>query len=108
MGHSIRSDFLIQNSNRSRSLLLKGTRWYFLIVSTLAEIESAVEKLPLAEQEELLKRLTVKLAGTEADEFPFREDHMRLLDERFAAYRHDPQQASIWEEVKSRFRARRT
>jgi putative addiction module component (TIGR02574 family) len=76
-------------------------------MSTLAEIESAVEALPLAEQEELLNRLVVKLGGGDAAEFSVREDHLRLLDERFAAYREDPRQASTWEEVKSRFAARR-
>ncbi len=39
--------------------------------------------------------------------FPVREDHLKLLDERFAAYRNDPQQASTWEDVKRRFEARR-
>lgn len=62
-------------------------------MSTLAEIESAVETLPLAEQEELLNRLMVKLSGSTTD-FPVREDHVRLLDERFAAYRENPSQAS--------------
>jgi len=75
-------------------------------MSTLAEIESAVETLPLVEQEELLNRLVVKLGGADAAEFPVREDHVRLLDERFAAYRDDPRQASTWEEVKRRFAAR--
>ncbi len=75
-------------------------------MSTLAEIESAVETLPLAEQEELLNRLVMKLGGS-APEFALREDHVRLLEERFAAYRQDPSQASTWEEVKRRFAARR-
>ncbi len=55
-------------------------------MSTLAEIESAVETLPLAEQEELLNHLLVKLGGADALDFSVREDHVRLLDERFAAY----------------------
>lgn len=76
-------------------------------MSTLGEIESAVEQLPLADQEELFSRLAVKLGGVTADEFPVREDHLRLLDERFAAYRDDPQQASTWEDVKLRFESRR-
>ena len=76
-------------------------------MSTLAEIESAVETLPLAEQEELLNRLVMKLGGGSAAEFAVREDHVQLLDERFAAYRKDPSQASTWEEVKRRFAARR-
>ncbi|EDY19507.1 hypothetical protein CfE428DRAFT_3192 [Chthoniobacter flavus Ellin428] len=76
-------------------------------MSTLAEIESAVETLPLAEQEELLNRLVMKLGGSSGAEFAVREDHVRLLDERFAAYRKDPSQASTWEEVKRRFAARR-
>lgn len=75
-------------------------------MSTLGEIESAVEQLPLADQEELLSRLTIKLGGRIADEFPIREDHLRLLDERFAAYRNDPSQASTWEDVKLRFASR--
>ena len=75
-------------------------------MSTLAEIESAVETLPLAEQEELLNRLVMKLGSSET-ECVVREDHVRLLDERFAAYRQDPTQASTWEEVKRRFAARR-
>ena len=76
-------------------------------MSTLAEIESAVETLSPGEQEELLNRLVVKLGGGDATEFAVREDHVRLLDERFAAYRQDPSQASTWEEVKRRFAARR-
>lgn len=75
-------------------------------MSTLAEIESAVETLPLAEQEELLNRLVMKL-GSSGSECVVREDHVQLLDERFAAYREDPSQASTWEEVKRRFAARR-
>ena len=75
-------------------------------MSTLAEIESAVETLSSAEQEELLNHLVMKLGGG-ATEFAVREDHVRLLDERFAAYRQDPGQASTWEEVKRRFAARR-
>jgi putative addiction module component (TIGR02574 family) len=76
-------------------------------MSTLGEIESAVEQLPLAEQEELFNRLAAKLGGGTAREFPIREDHLRLLDERFAAYRDDPKQASTWEDVKLRFESRR-
>ncbi|HEV7403288.1 MAG TPA: addiction module protein [Chthoniobacteraceae bacterium] len=76
-------------------------------MSSLAEIESAVDGLPLPEQEELLQRLARKLGGLGAEDFPVREDHLRLLDERFAAYRDDPQQASTWEEVKRRFADRR-
>ena len=76
-------------------------------MSTLGEIESAVEQLPLAEQEELLSRLTIKLGGQIAAEFPVREDHLQLLNERFAAYRDDPSQASTWEDVKLRFASRR-
>src|SRR2546425_661818 len=93
--------------NGTRALLLKAAGCYFPTMSTLAEIESAVENLPLVEQEELLKRLAVRLGGAGADEFPVREDHVRLLDERFAAYRDDPRQASTWEEVKQRFTVRR-
>jgi len=74
---------------------------------TLLEIESAVEALPLTEQEELLNRLAARLGGVEAKDFPVREDHLRLLDERFAAYRDDPRQAATWEEVKHRFASRR-
>jgi len=76
-------------------------------MSTLAEIESAVDTLPLPEQEELLKRLAVKLGASGTEEFPVREDHLRVLDRRFAAYRDDPSQASTWEEVKRRFASRR-
>jgi putative addiction module component (TIGR02574 family) len=76
-------------------------------MSTLGEIESAVAQLPLAQQEELLSRLAVKLSSETAKEFPVREDHLQLLDERFAAYRDDPQQASTWEDVKLRFESRR-
>jgi len=76
-------------------------------MSTLAEIESAVETLSPTEQEELLNRLVMKLGGGGASEFAVREDHVRLLDERFAAYRLDPSQVSTWEEVKRRFAARR-
>ena len=76
-------------------------------MTTLGEIESAVEQLPASEQERLLGRLAAKLAASHADEFPARPDHLQLLDERFAAYRNDPQQASTWEDVKRRFEARR-
>ncbi len=76
-------------------------------MGTLAEIESAVENLSVAEQQELLSRLAVKLGGEDGSEFPVREDHLRLLDERFAAYRDDPGQASTWEDVKRRFDANR-
>lgn len=76
-------------------------------MSTLGEIESAVEQLSLTEQEELLGRLAVKLGGRNAGEFPLREDHLRLLDERFAAYRDDPGQASTRADVKLRFESRR-
>ena len=75
-------------------------------MSTLAEIESAVEALPVAEQEKLLSHLAVKLGIRTKNEFPVREDHVRLLDQRFAAYRNDPAQASTWEDVKRRFEAR--
>jgi putative addiction module component (TIGR02574 family) len=77
-------------------------------VSTLGEIESAVEQLPLAQQEELLSRLAARLGAEPTNTFPVREDHVRLLDERFAAYRDDPAQASTWEDVKHRFDARRS
>jgi putative addiction module component (TIGR02574 family) len=77
-------------------------------VSTLGEIESAVERLPLAQQEELFSRLAAKLSGQPVNGFPVREDHLKLLDERFAAYRDDPKQASTWEDVKRRFEARRS
>jgi hypothetical protein len=76
-------------------------------MSTLGEIESAVAQLPLAQQEELFSRLAVKLSGETAKELPVREDHLRLLDERFAAYRDDPRQASTWSDVKLRFEAQR-
>ncbi len=76
-------------------------------MSTLTEIKSAVESLPLTEQEKLLNHLVVKLGVGCADEFPVREDHVLLLDERFAAYREDPLQASTWDEVKRRFAAQR-
>ena len=77
-------------------------------MTTLAEIESAVEKLSAAEQEELISRLSLKLGGEDGRQFPLREDHLRLLDERFAAYRDDPAQTSTWEDVKRRFEARRS
>jgi putative addiction module component (TIGR02574 family) len=76
-------------------------------MSTLGEIESAVAQLPLAQQEELLSRLAVKLSSETAMELPAREDHVQLLEERFAAYRNDPGQASTWEDVKLRFESRR-
>jgi putative addiction module component (TIGR02574 family) len=72
-------------------------------MSSLAEIESAVDELPVPEQEELFQRLARKLGSLAPEEFPVREDHVRLLEERFAAYRDDPSQASTWEEVKRRF-----
>ena len=75
-------------------------------MSTLAEIESAVEALPAAEQEKLLSYLAVKLGLQGNDEFPVRNDHVQLLEQRFAAYRDDPNQASTWEDVKRRFKAR--
>lgn len=87
--------------------LARAVRANLSAMSTLGEIESAVEHLPIAEQEELLSRLAVKLGGSNADEFQVREDHLRLLDERFAAYRDNPQQASTWEDVKLRFESRR-
>ena len=77
-------------------------------MSTLAEIESAVENLTAAEQEKLLSHLTLRLGLQHSDEFPLRHDHVELLDVRFAAYRDDPAQAATWEEVKRRFEARRT
>jgi len=81
---------------------------YGPFVTTLAEFESAFETLSLKEQEELLNRLVVKLgSGRDAEQFPVREDHRRVLDERFAAYRDDPTQASTWEDVKRRFAAHR-
>lgn len=55
-------------------------------VTTLAEIESTVDRLSPAEQEELLARLSLKLHVQNGDEFPVREDHVRLLEERFAEY----------------------
>ena len=76
---------------------------YFHNVSTLAEIESAVETLLLVQQEELLKSLTVKLGRARADRIPIWGDHLRSLDERFAAYGDNPAQASAWEEVRRRF-----
>lgn len=77
-------------------------------MTTLAEFESAFETLSLKEQEELLNRLVMKLGGgSDSEQFPAREDHRRLLDERFAAYRDDPTQASTWEDVKRRFAAHR-
>ena len=81
---------------------------YGPFVTTLAEFESAFETLSLKEQEEFLNRLVVKLGGgSDSEQFPAREDHRRILDERFAAYRDDPTQASTWEDVKRRFAARR-
>ena len=76
-------------------------------MTTVAEIESAVDRLSPAEQEDLLTRLSLKLQVQNDDEFPVREDHVRLLEERFAEYRRDPCQASTWEEVKRRIRALR-
>ena len=76
-------------------------------MTTLAEIESAVDRLSPAEQEELLDRLSLKLQIEDEAEFPVREDHIRLLEERFAEYRKDPSQVSTWEEVKRRIRASR-
>jgi len=78
-----------------------------ILMSTLAEIESAVENLTAAEQEKLLSLLALKLGIRRSDEFPVRDDHLELLDQRFAAYRDDPAQASTWEDVKRRFEARR-
>ena len=77
-------------------------------MSTLAEIESAVENLTPTEQEQLLSHLALKLGIKNSDEFPVRPDHVELLDQRFAAYRDDPAQASTWEDVKRRFEARRS
>ena len=93
-------------------VLLRLSPWapacYGSFVTTLAEFESAFETLSLKEQEELLNRLVVKLgSGRDAEQFPVREDHRRVLDERFAAYRDDPTQASTWEDVKRRFAAHR-
>jgi putative addiction module component (TIGR02574 family) len=76
-------------------------------MSTLAEIESAVENLTAAEQEKLLSHLALKLGIQKSNEFSVRQDHIELLDQRFAAYRDDPTQASTWEDVKRRFEARR-
>ena len=76
-------------------------------MTTVAEIESAVDRLSPVEQEELLSRLSLKLLAQNGDEFPVREDHVRLLEERFAEYQKDPSQASTWEEVKRRIRAQR-
>jgi putative addiction module component (TIGR02574 family) len=76
-------------------------------MSTLAEIESAVENLTAAEQEKLLGHLAIKLGIQNSNEFPLRQDHIELLDKRFAAYRNDPTQASTWEDVKRRFETRR-
>jgi putative addiction module component (TIGR02574 family) len=78
-----------------------------IFMSTLAEIEAAAERLTVAEQEELLSHLAVKLGIGNNEEFPVRDDHVRLLDQRFAAYRDDPRQASTWEDVKRRFEANR-
>jgi putative addiction module component (TIGR02574 family) len=49
----------------------------------------------------------LKLQIREGSEFPFREDHVRLLEERFAEHRKDPSQSSTWEEVKRRIQAGR-
>lgn len=76
-------------------------------MTTLAEIESAVERLSPPEQEELLNRLALRLQARDGSDFPVREEHIRLLDERFAQYRDDPTQASTWEEVKQRIRGAR-
>ena len=76
-------------------------------MSTLAEIESAVENLTAAEQEKLLSHLALKLGIQRSNEFPVRQDHIELLDQRFAAYRDDPTQATTWSDVKRRFEARR-
>lgn len=76
-------------------------------MSTLTEVESAIDRLSLSEKEELLSRLAVKLGGAGSEEFPVREDHVQLLEQRFSAYRDDPRQASTWEDVKRRFEAQR-
>ena len=76
-------------------------------MSTLSEIESAVENLTAAEQEKLLGHLALKLGIQNSKDFPVRQDHVELLDQRFGAYRDDPTQASTWEDVKRRFEARR-
>jgi putative addiction module component (TIGR02574 family) len=75
-------------------------------MSTLDEIESALEALTIGEQEKLFNHLAVKLGVERNDEFPVRDDHLQLLDERFRASREDPSQASTWEDVKRRFEAR--
>ena len=36
-------------------------------------------------------------------EFPVRDDHVALLEKRFAEYRADPASASAWAEVRKRF-----
>ncbi|MDQ3314399.1 MAG: addiction module protein [Verrucomicrobiota bacterium] len=76
-------------------------------VTTLGEIESAVEQLPASEQEQLLVRLAAKLAAGDRHTFPVRDAHLQLLEERFAAFRDDPRQASMREDVKRRFEASR-
>ena len=78
------------------------------VMSSLAEVEIAVESLSVEDQEQLLETLVARLRSGTEEEFPVREDHLRLLEERFAAYRLDPTQASTWEEVKRRFEKRTT
>jgi putative addiction module component (TIGR02574 family) len=103
-----KSIYRVSTAGRSKHFLptwAQGDR--LSLMSTVGEIESAVAQLPLAQQEELFSRLAVKLSSETAKEFPAREDHLQLLDERFAAYHDDPKQASTWEDVKLRFESRR-
>ena len=75
-------------------------------MSTLAEMESAVENLTAEEQEKSLSHLALEFGIQKSSEFPVRQDHIKL-DQRFAAYRDDPTQATTWRDVKRRFEARR-
>lgn len=68
-------------STPARPLVLSGIGVYLSRMSTLAEIESAASRLPVAEQEELLRQVTRRLRTQRAAAGPAsRESWMVWLE----------------------------
>jgi len=60
-----------------------------------------LNELSTDQKVELIEELWEQISADESN-FPFREDHLRILEERRAEYLANPDSTSSWEEVKAR------
>ena len=88
-------------AGKGRTARLKARLAADTLNSMIAERIPELKNLSLEEKLALAGELWDEVIAS-ADSLPPRSDHVRILEERLAEYRRNPQDVSTWEEVKQR------